>query len=254
MKSGVMVQSIERAIKIMQCFTQQRPELRLKDIADELNLNKSTVHGILNTLKHYGFVEQSEGLQQYRLGLSLLALGSQVLSSLDVRSAAGPVISEVCVQTGETVHLVLLEGMDVVYIDKQESNQSIRIFTSIGTRYRAYATGVGKAMLAYQSLEELMAMLPAKLEKLTEHTITDKEELIEQLVAIRGRGYAIDDEETLIGLRCVAAPIFNYRNQVVSAISISGPSVRMTPERLPELTELVCQAAKRISRNLGQRE
>lgn len=251
MKAGVMVQSIERAIWILNCFTKERPELRLREIADELDLNKSTVHGILNTLKHYGLVDQDEESQKYRLGLKLLELGSKVVNSLDVRNVASPIIRDVCAKTGETVHLVIRDGCDVVYIDKEESSQSVRISTSIGSRYPAHCTGVGKALLAYKSREELLHLLPDKLAKLTERTITDKEELLAHIQEVYQRGYAFDDEENAEGLRCVAAPIMDHRGKAVAAISVAGPSVRMTDERMESLVTVVREAAKQISARLG---
>ncbi|MDA8227433.1 MAG: IclR family transcriptional regulator [Desulfitobacterium hafniense] len=251
MKSGVMVQSIERAISIINCFSKDRPQLRLRDIADELQLNKSTVHGILNTLKHYGYLDQDEETQKYRLGLKLVEIGNQVLNSLELRSVATPIIKGVSGKTGETVHMVILDGWDVVYIDKAESSQSMRITTDIGSRYSAHCTGVGKALLAYKSREELMKILPDKLERLTEQTITDKEELIAHLQEVYQRGYAIDDEENAEGLRCVAAPIFDHRGKAVAAISVAGPSVRITKERIGGFVAIIREAAVQISVRLG---
>lgn len=253
MRAGVMVQSVERAIQILRCFTQEKPELRLKEIAEELDLNKSTVHGLLNTLKQYGFLLQNEETQKYRLGWAVIELSSRLLGSLDLRNVAGPFIRELCAETGETIHLVVLEGTDVVYIDKQESNQSIRLFTSIGTRYPAYATGVGKAMLAYVAPEALANHLPAVLEQLTATTITDKEAMNQYLEKVRHLGYAIDDEENLAGLSCVAAPIFDHTHKVTAAISVAGPSNRITKDRMPQLAEAVIGAARNISAQLGCR-
>lgn len=251
MGAGIMIQSVERAVMILQCFTRERPELRLTEIVEELDLHKSTAHGLLNTLKHYRLVEQDPDTQRYRLGLGLLDLSGALLDRMDIRKAAEGIIREVCRSTDETVHLVVLDGTDVVYIDKQESNQSIRITTSIGTRYPAYATGVGKAMLAYLPPEDVEKLLPAALAQLTNTTITDRQALMGQLADIRRRGYATDDEEAIEGLRCAAAPIFDHHDKVVAAISIAGPSVRMTQERLPELAVIVADAARRISARLG---
>ena len=254
MRAGVMVQSVERAIRILQCFTKAKPELRLKDITEELDLNKSTVHGLLNTLKQHGLLQQDEETQKYRLGWAVLEMGNCLLSSIDIRNVASPFIKELCAQTGETVHLVVLEGKDVVYIDKQESNQSIRLFTSIGTRYPAYATGVGKAILAYKPPESLMQHLPDTLVQLTPTTMTNHEEMSESLAQVRRAGYAVDNEENLAGLSCVAAPIFDHTNKVAAAISVAGPSTRITPERIPQLAEVVVSAARQISIHLGCRD
>lgn len=251
MKAGVMVQAVERAILIIDCFTKGQSELRLRDLADELQLNKSTVHGILNTLKHYGYIDQDEETQKYRLGLKLLEIGSHVVNSLDVRNIASPIIKELSAKTGETVHLVVLDGREVVYIDKVESNQSMRIATAIGTRYPAHCTGVGKVILAYKTPEELLELFPDELEKLTRHTITDKKELFAYLQKVQQCGYAFDIEENAEGLCCVAAPIFDHRRKVVAGISVAGPSIRMGTERMNELVAVVCEAAEEISSRLG---
>jgi DNA-binding IclR family transcriptional regulator len=246
-----MVQSVERAILILRCFTKEKPELRLREISEALGLNKSTVHGLLNTLKNYDFLQQDAETQKYRLGMAVLDISSRLLDSIDIRSAASPVIKELCDQTGETVHLVVLQGTDVIYIDKRESNQSIRLFTSIGTRYPAYATGVGKAILAYKPHEELGKHLPHQLASLTANTITSHEIMASHLAEVRRCGYALDNEEILEGLSCVAAPIFDHDNVAIAAISIAGPTTRMNAERRPQLTAAVSSSARQISMRLG---
>jgi len=254
MKTGVMVQSVERAIAIFRCFTEEKPDLRLKDIAGELGLNKSTVHGLLNTLKHYDFLQQDEETQKYRLGLAFLDISSRILNSMDIRMVAHSIIRDLCAKTDETIHLVVMEGTDVVYIDKQEPCQSIRLFTSIGMRYPAYVTGVGKAIIAYKPSNDWMKYLPPKLTRLTANTITDFQTMLEHLAQIRQRGYALDKEENLEGLSCVAAPILDHHNQVIAAISISGPSYRITEDRIPAFANDVIAAARQISIQLGYQD
>lgn len=251
MNSGVKIQSIERAILIMKCFTDEQPELRLQEICEELDLNKSTAHGIINTLKYYGLIDQDVETQKYRLGLSLLELGSQVLNRLDFRAIAAPIIKDVCLKTEETVHLGILDGMEIIYIDKHESSQSMRLFTTIGTRYPAYCTGIGKAILAFLPTEEQVKRVPDEIKPLTDYTLKDKEAILMDLKAVHSRGYSIDDEENIDGLRCVGAPIFNYSGQVVAAISVAGPSIRMTKEKLAEVAGILCEAAVEISKRLG---
>lgn len=252
-QQGVMVQSIERAIQILNCFTANSPELTLNAIAAELNLNKSTLHGILNTLKHYGMVEQDEERGKYRLGMHLLVLSHRLLDRLEIRSVASPVIQELCEQVGETVHLVILRETDVVYIDKCTSQRSFQVFTSIGMIIPAYVTGVGKVLLADKSNEELLRILPPELHKATKHTISSRKELMEHLEQVRRQGYAFDKEENEIGLNCVAAPIFDFNGKAVSAISVAGPSARLNDERMEELIGVVRKAAAEISRRLGYR-
>lgn len=248
------VQSIDRAMAILNCFSEKNQELKLSEIAERLDLNKSTVHGILNTLKYHGIIDQVEETQRYKLGLYLVELGHIVLKSMDIRRIASPIIHSIRDEMEETVHLGSLDNMEVVYIDKIESHQSMRIFTTIGARKPAYCTGIGKAMLAYLDDEILLNLLPEKLEPLTSKTITDRSKLLEDLAKIREKGYAFDDEENNVGLTCVAAPIFDHRGKARYAISVSGPTVRMNDEKIEEIVRVVKDAAQEISMRLGYRQ
>ncbi len=254
MSNGQRIQAIERAILIMNCFSKEESELKLQEICDRLDLNKSTAHGIISTLKHFGMIDQDEETQKYRLGFSLVALGSLVLDRLDVRNIAAPIIKDVCMRTGETVHLGILDGTEVVYIDKQESSQSMRLFTAIGTRYPAYCTGIGKAILAFLPREEQIKCIPDEIKPLTEHTFKSKETVLKDLSLVSSRGYSIDDEENIEGLRCVGAPVFDYSGNVVAAVSVAGPSIRMTKEKLVEVAGILGEAADEISKGLGYKK
>lgn len=251
MSNNGRVQSIDRAVKILKCFSSRRPELRLTEIADELDLNKSTVHGIITTLKYHGLIDQDEESQKYRLGLALLGLGSIVKDSLKINKIARPYIDEICSRLGETVHLGALDKDEVVYLEKAESHQSMRIVTTIGARLPAYCTGVGKAMMAYVDEETLIDLLPDKFERFTPNTITDKNVLLEVLREVRARGYAMDYQEHDLGLTCVAAPVLDSAGRANYAISVSGPSIRMTEAKIEEAIKLVKEAAEEISRSLG---
>ncbi len=254
MENYKRVQSIDRAVSILKCFSKQRKEMKLSEIADELSLNKSTVHGIISTLKYNGLIDQDEETQKYRLGLYLMKLGDTVASSIDIRDIAHPIIKEVSQQLNETVHLSKLDGDELIYLDKVESNQSMRIFTTIGSRMPAYCTGMGKAMLAYIDDEKINNLLPDALEPMTEYTITDKNELLKRLADIREKGYAMDNEENSIGLRCIAAPIFDHKGNAKYAISVSGPTVRMTDKRMENIISIIKDSARKISYKLGYEE
>ena len=245
------VQSIERAIKIMNCFTDKNPELKLTEISDMLDLNKSTIHGIINTLKDGGLIDQNEENQKYRLGLNLVNYASRVLKSIDIREVAHPVIKRLCDEVNETVHLGILDGTEIVYIDKVESNQSIRIFTTIGTRYHAYCTAIGKSILSDLTNEAVLRLLPDALPRYTEYTKTSKEEILEEIIGVRTKGYALDLEENVEGLKCIGAPIFNHEGRVKYSISVSGPVQRMTDEKFEMIIGKVKVAAQEISEKLG---
>lgn len=248
------IQAIDRAIMVLNCFSEDRKELRLSEISDMLDINKSTVHGIITTLKYHGLITQDEETQKYRLGLYLMKLGDIVSQSLDIGSITSPVIEDVCKELQETVHIGTLDDMEVVYINKQESTQSMRIFTTIGARNPAYATGVGKIMLAYIDKEILLNKLPNKFNPITPKTITDKLELLKDLNEIKAKGYALDDEENVIGLTCVAAPIFDHLGKAKYGISVSGPTIRMTDKKIGETIKIVKEAAIEISYRLGFKE
>lgn len=226
----------------------------LSDLARNLGLSRSTVHGLLATMRQWGFVTQDSN-GHYALGIKLFELGTLAVSRLDLRVIAGPILQRLVDEFNETVHLVVGDGLDVVYIDKRESPQSMRIVSQVGRRLPAYCTSVGKAMLAFlpeQELDELLARV--ELQPWTHNTITDKEQLKAHLREVRRRGYALDNEEIFEGLRCVGAPIRDHLKQVVAAVSVAGPSVRLAPDRISGIIPAVVKAATEISHQLGWRE
>lgn len=245
------VMSVDKALLIIKLLAEKGKDMKLTEISEELYINISTLHGLISTLKFHGLVDQDAKTQKYRLGLYLIQLGEIAWQSLDIIKITSPIIEKVSNELQETVHVAKLDNTSVVYIDKKESNQSMRIFSSIGLRNPSHSTGVGKAMLAYLDDKELNEILPDKFESFTPKTITDKQEFISGLNLIRENGYAIDDEEFSIGLKCVAAPIFNHDGKAVYSISVSGPSVRMTDEKMQKSIVLIKKAAKEISSKIG---
>ncbi len=226
----------------------------LADLSRDLDLSRSTVHGLLATLRLHGLIAQDDH-GHYVLGIKLFELGSVAVSRLDLRAVAGPILDRLVNEFQETVHLVVGDGLDVVYIDKRESPRSMTIVSQVGYRLPAYCTGVGKAMLAFKSEAELDLLLQeVELQPQTRKTITDKATLKSHLAEVRACGYALDNEEIIEGLRCVAAPIRDHTAQVVAALSVSGPSVRLTPEKIDLVIPAVMKAAADISHQLGYRE
>lgn len=248
------IQSIDRAVLILKCFNERNKELSLSDISEKLDINKSTIHGILSTLRYHGLIDQDNQTQKYKLGLGLMQLGATVSNSLDINHVSGKQLDYICSELNETVHMCILDGKDVVYIDKKESAQSIRIITNIGSRIPAYCTGVGKAILAFTDKNKLNEHIPAVFEKMTNNTITDRKLFMEELHRIRMNGIAIDDEEYVDGLYCVAAPIFDRDGKVKYAISTSGPIVRMTSKKVEYAKKLILEAAMVISKDLGYQD
>ena len=251
MKKTGRIQTIDRTIKILNCFSEYQPERKLSEISEEIGLNKSTAHGILNTLKYHGLISQDLESHKYRLGLRLMELGSRAANSLNVIHIAGPIIREICNEVEETVHLGTLNGKEMVYIDKIESWQSMRIASSVGARLPAYSTGMGKAIMAFLNHEDLMKAIPDVFKPFTPYTITNMDEFLKELETIRKNGYAIDNEENSIGLKCVAAPIFNHEGKVKYSISVSGPGVRMSDGKMDKIILLIKKACSDISERIG---
>lgn len=249
---GNMIQSVERALSILECFSKRDNELGVTEIANALDLHKSTTFGLLATLESKGYVQQNLETGKYKLGFKLMQLGKMVEEDIDIRAKARPILKRLVNLYQETAHLALLINDEVVYIDKVEGEGAIRMYSQVGTRVKLYCTGVGKSVLAFLPEEKTNKIMKAiEFESFTEKTIKDIESLKKELARIRLNGYSTDDEEIEIGLKCVAAPIKNYNNEVVGAISVAGSTVRMCDEKYDEIVKAVKDAALDISVGLG---
>lgn len=251
MKEITRVQSIDRAVAILDCFSEEKKELKLSEISERLGLNKSTVHGIISTLKYHGFISQDEETQKYKLGIRFVQFGDLVINSMNIRNAAVPVIDAVCEKIEETVHVAMLDGLDVVWIEKRECTKSIKTSTKIGARLPAYTTADGKIIICYQNKDKIKNYLPKRIPQYTNNTITNKGEFIKKLEEMKKNGYAIDNEEYVEGLKCVAAPIFDHDGKVRFSLSTTGPAFRMNEERIKELIVIIKEAANEISHRIG---
>jgi DNA-binding IclR family transcriptional regulator len=250
--SDKRIQSVDRALDILELYLSSPEELSVKEISEAMGLSKSTVHGLIKTLEHRGYLQQNPGNTKYRLGMKLFSLGNVVGENLDIRKIARPVIQRLVDKIKETVHLAVLTGNDIVYTEKVEGPGALRMYSQVGKRVFVHCTGVGKVILAYQDDDVVESMLSKEtLKAFTPHTLTDKEELKSQLKVIREQGYALDNEEIELGLRCVAAPIYNHQGKVIASISCAGPSIRMSDDQLESKIQAMKEAALEISRLLG---
>jgi DNA-binding IclR family transcriptional regulator len=250
--SRYRIQAIERAVAILNAFSAEEPELRISDLAERLELHKSTVHRFLVNLEHAGLVERSARGGRYRLGLRLFELGNLVLQRMDLWDEALPYLEGLVRDTGETGHLAVLDGGEAIYIERVEARRALRIPSAVGRGYPAHATNLGKVLLAYVEPDELERIVADRgLAGFTTNTITDLDRLRAELAGIRERGYAIDNEEYDEGLRCIGAPVGDHTGRVVAALGIGGPVTRITPARIEELAQLVMAAARSLSRRLG---
>jgi IclR family KDG regulon transcriptional repressor len=245
-------QLLDRAVQILSCFTLEEDALRLVDIAQRTGLHKSTCYRLLESLRAHHLLGFDEESGRYYPGMRLFEMGMLAVERLKLDKFAHPLLEELARETGETAHLCVLDSEDVVYIAKVECNHTLRIPSHVGTRNPAHSTGVGKALLAYLEPQKLVAFLErASFRQFTKRTIVSRSELSANLGQVRTLGYAIDDQEREDGVRCVAAPIRDYSGKVIAALSIAGPSMRITKERIPELARQVMQAAGEISASLG---
>lgn len=252
MKSDTVIQSVDRALRIIDCFCGNAIELGISEIAEKMELSKSTVFGLVNTLAMNGYLEQNEENKKYRLGIKLFELGNLVGSRMDLRKAAFPYCRKLSEDYKQGVHLAVRSGDEMIYIDKIDVPGLSIAYSYVGKRAQMYCTGVGKAILAYLPEEELKQYLEhTELKAMTPHTITDSDELQKELEQIRSRSFAMDDEEVEEGLKCVAAPIFDWRGAPVAAISSSGMASRMTDEVIRILQKDVVAYAAAISYRMG---
>lgn len=246
------VSSINRALDILECFSENDREWTLKRIAEHLNMPTTTVYRQLSTLVERKYLTQDSIRKSYRVGARLLQFSSAILSHSDLRTVARPELEKLSDIVKETINLSLLLDRDIFYLDKVETRRSIVCNTRIGSRAPAHATSAGKIMMAYQSeafVEAFCRDLP-QMQPLTGFTITSPSQLREALVRARLNGYAIDNEEIEPGLICVGAPVFSMGQHVIAAVSIAGPAFRMQ-EELESMIREVKQTAANISRLLG---
>jgi DNA-binding IclR family transcriptional regulator len=246
------IKVLDKTFSILEILLQHGSSMHMTEISEKLGLYPSTIHRILDTLKHRGYVEQDSHTQKYQLGLKVLELGMAKLHQMDLVREATPYLKELVNQCNETVHLGILEAGEVLYLAKEESSQTIRMISYVGRRAPLHCTALGKVLLTYLTAEERKKILGEKvLPRLTENTITDKRELEKELSKIREQGFALDKEENEKDVRCVAAPIRNYQEEVIAAISISSPIFRIDKNAQNDLKEALIETSEKISKRLG---
>ena len=245
-------QTVIKALDILECVANADRPLSASGVARLCKMSRPTAYRLLSTLASRGYVAQVNGSSYYRLGTQALSLSQNVLDALDLPEIAQPYLRQLSDITNETTYLSMLDEDEILYIGKAESSQSVRTHTKIGSRNMLHCTSMGKAILAFlpesdqTQLIELME-LPTR----TTTTITDRTALVEALAIIRTQKFAIDDEESENGVRCVGAPIFDHTGRAFAAISVSGPAYRLSASRLISLSSLVMDTAQTISGRLG---
>lgn len=246
-----MLQTIQKAGELLALYDRNHTEWGVREVAEKLKMAKSSTHDLMSSLAKLGFLNKTED-SRYRLGWRLVTLSEVLLATTELRQEAHPVMEELAAQYQETIHLAVLDDTQAVYVDKLEGRQAVRVeLTSLGARLYAHCSALGKVLLAYSSEEEVKRIIQtAGLPRFTPNTITDEEELGQNLAKIRRQGFAYDMEEILPDLCCVAAPIYNHLGHVIAAISMSIPAYRFRRSQT-EFREGVMRAAKKISKQLG---
>jgi DNA-binding IclR family transcriptional regulator len=246
--------SVASAVALLKAFSENEVELGISALAKRLGVAKSTAHRLAATLVAEGLLEQDRDNGKYRLGIALFRLGALVRQRMDVSSEAKSFLYDLRETTAESVHLAILDGVEIMYVYNLESTQAIRMRSDIGVRKPAYCTAEGQAMLAFQPPAAVEAVIAAGLAPRTPQTITDPERLNEALADIRRRGCAIEDEESEIGMRAIAAPIRDDAGAVIAAVGVAGPVTRLSKRTISAFAPHVIETAAAISRRLGYRD
>lgn len=224
----------------------------LGKLSSGLEFNKTTAHRFVTTLVKAGYARQDSTTRDYAPTTKLLELGNSVLDKIDVRHQVRPHLEALAKTTGETSHLAILEGLEIVYIDKVDGNQAVTMKSRVGVRSSCHSTALGKVLLAHQPKSEWQRYVAEiGLTKRTSNTVTDPALFEEVLEAVRETGYALDDIENEEGIRCLACPVYDHTGHVTAAMSISGWTVSMTPEQAQRSIPTVVKAAQKASTDLG---
>ena len=247
------IRVVDRAISVLNVLADGKPRT-LTELSKEIEINSSTTFRLLATLLSHNFIKQENSTGQYRLGLACLELARAYSTGNEIRHIALPVLEALRNATKETVHLAVLDELEIIYLEKLEGLHAIGLMSSrVGRRAPAYCTGIGKALLAQIDSDLIASLLQdITLKQYTDMTIVDERKLLAHLELVRNRGYALDLGEHENDVRCVAAPVFDQNGKTVAAISVSGPKDRIDPvESNHLLIEQTTEAASTISGQLG---
>ncbi|SBS73624.1 IclR family transcriptional regulator [uncultured Microbacterium sp.] len=246
----IPVKSADRTLDVLEALSNGASSLA--ELAQRLHIPKSSLHSILRTLEHRGWVEADAARSTYSLGMNALLIGASYVDQDRTVLRTSDTMDRLAADTGETIHLARLELPDVVYLAKRESVHPLRMFSAIGRRLPAHATALGKAALAELPDDAIRALLPETLPGTTPHTITSREDLIAHLAEVRETGFAIDAEEAGIGMRCFAVTL-PFQTPSKDAISCSVPLARLDAEKERSIIALLLEARDQLSRQVGSR-
>lgn len=253
--SETTVQSVDRALTLLEVLSDHEEGLGITEISTKIELHKSTVHRLLGTLINKGYVKKLAFGNKYKLTMKLFELGRKSIEKVDVIKISRPYLEELRDSIKEVVHLVVQDGADIVYVDKVESENTIRMHSSIGKRSPMYCTSVGKALMAHMEDDEIQNIWSeSNIVAYTEHTITRFEDMKVEIEKIRNQRYSVDEQENELGVRCVGTAILDYTGNPVAAISVSGPTNRVTKEKVEEIARIAIGISEKISYELGYKK
>lgn len=252
-KSEYIIQAVSHALDLLEQFHDDVDELGVTELSKRLKLHKNNVFRLLATLESRGYIEQNKATENYRLGLKALELGQTFIRQMGLLRQAKPILEQMVEESNETSYVAIYKDDHIVYLDVVETTLTVRVVSRVGSRLPAYCTASGKIHMAFMTDEELDELLgKTKLVQHTPTTITNPQALRTELAKIREQGYAFDDEELDLGVRCIAAPIRDYTRRIVGAISVSGPTMRVSNTRSEsELIPLVLKSSEELSTRLG---
>ncbi len=239
------IQSLARGLRILDVLGESSEGATISELAELLGVDKGTASRLVSTLVSYGYAEKDETTRRFFPGSRVVALSRSVLNRLPLREAAKPFLRELMEKTGECAHLAVCSQGKALYIDQVESPATLRVNAQVGTMNPLHCTALGKILLAYCD-----APFPTELNKHTPQTITIPEQLRTHLEEVRQLGYAMDEQEFDLGVRCLAAPVFDFRGKGIASIGISGPASRITPAKVAGLAEIVTGVARELSARL----
>jgi IclR family acetate operon transcriptional repressor len=247
-----MGDTTSRIFKIIEFLAEAGDWVSLRTMARELHLNAASAYRALNSLKELGYVRQDPQDSRYQLSLKIAWVSAQLLENVQLRQIAHPQLQRLTSVTNETTHLAILEGNEFVYIDKVDNTQAMRMRSRVGQRGQLYSTAAGKSILSFlPDTEKEKLVRGMKLTPFTKNTISELGEFRDELEHVHHLGYAVDDEENEVGIRCIGSPIFDHAGRVAGALSISGWTITMTRERIPQLAPELLRSCQEISRELG---
>lgn len=245
--------TVEKAFAILELVHASDDKgVSLGEVARELDVSKSTSYRYLVTLEELNVVRRDAN-ERFHIGVKLVELGSSFLANSDLRSIAMPYLETLSQETQETIHLAVPSDDYIIYIARIDGPHSVRVMTRIGTRATMHSTAIGKCILAHLEPEKVAEILSSELQQRTPRTVTEMQELEQQLAKIRENKYAIDEEEYELGVHCVGSPIFSGDGSVLGALSVAGPSSRLSSEKLIELAPRVRDIAREISQRMSYR-